>query len=101
MAALTETEARTRAGLLDVGSYDVFLDLTTEPVRSRSEIRFRCRQPGAATFADLTAAMTSAELNGEELGPPADGRLQPASAPPGQCAHGRGRGGVLPRPGGG
>jgi aminopeptidase N len=75
VAALTETEARTRTGLLDVGSYDVFLDLTTEPVRSRSEIRFGCRQPGAATFADLTAAITSAELNGEELGPPADGRL--------------------------
>ena len=29
MAALTETEARTRTGLLDVESYDVFLDLTT------------------------------------------------------------------------
>ncbi len=79
MAALTETEARTRAELLDVESYDVFLDLTTEPVRSRSEIRFRCRQPGAATFADLTAAMTSAVLNGAELGPPAGGRL---SLPP-------------------
>jgi aminopeptidase N len=79
VAALTETEARTRAGLLDVESYDVFLDLTTEPVRSRSEIRFRCRQPGAATFADLTATMTAAALNGEELGPPADGRL---SLPP-------------------
>jgi aminopeptidase N len=75
VAALTEAEARTRTGLLDVGSHDVFLDLTTEPVRSRSEIRFRCRQPGAATFADLTAAITSAELNGEELGPPAGGRL--------------------------
>ncbi len=79
MAALTETEARTRAGLLDVGSYAVFLDLTTEPVRSRSEIRFRCRQPGATTFADLTATSTAVVLNGEELGPPADGRL---SLPP-------------------
>jgi aminopeptidase N len=58
VAALTETEARTRTELLDVESYDVFLDLTTEPVRSRSEIRFRCRQPGAATFADLTARST-------------------------------------------
>ena len=68
MAALTETEARTRAGLLDVESYEVFLDLTTEPVRSRSEIRFRCRQPGATTFADLTATIATAVLNGEELG---------------------------------
>jgi aminopeptidase N len=79
VAALTETEARARTWLLDVESYDVFLDLTTEPVRSRSEIRFRCRQPGAATFADLTAEMTSAVLNGEELGPPDGGRL---SLPP-------------------
>ncbi len=75
MAALTETEARIRAGLLDIESYDVSLDLTTEPVRSRSEIRFCCRQPGATTFADLTAAMVSAVLNGTELSPPADGRL--------------------------
>ena len=75
MAALTETEARARAWLLDVESYDVFLDLTTEPVRSRSEIRFRGRQPGAATFADLTAEMTSAVLNGAELEPPAGVRI--------------------------
>jgi len=75
MAALTETEARIRAGLLDIESYDVSLDLATEPVRSRSEIRFRCRQPGAATFADLTASMVSAVLNGTELSPPAGGRL--------------------------
>ena len=79
MAALTETEASGRTWLLDVESYDVFLDLATDPVRSRSEIRFRCRRPGAATFADLTAAVTSAVLNGEELGPPAGGRL---SLPP-------------------
>lgn len=75
MAALTEADARTRSGLLDIESYEVFLDLTTEPVRSRSEIRFRCRAPGAATFADLSATMVSAVLNGAELGPPADGRL--------------------------
>jgi aminopeptidase N len=75
MAALTETEARIRAGLLDIESYQVCLDLTTVPVQTRSEIRFRCRQPGAATFADLTATMVSAVLNGTELGPPADGRL--------------------------
>ena len=55
MAALTEVEARTRAGLLDVDSYEVFLDLTVQPVRSRTETRFRCREPGAASFADLAA----------------------------------------------
>ena len=55
MPALTETEATARAALIHVASYDVFADLTAEPVRSRTEIRFGCREPGAATFADLTA----------------------------------------------
>lgn len=78
MAALTETEARVRAALLDVWSYDVFLDLTAEPAgpaRSRTEIRFGCREPGAATFAELTATATSAVLNGRAVGPAAGGRL--------------------------
>ena len=76
MAALTEVEARTRAGLLDVDSYEVFLDLTVQPVRSRTEIRFRCREPGAASFADLAAAgVLGAVLNGRRLDPPVDGRL--------------------------
>ena len=78
MAALTEAEARVRAALLDVWSYDVFLDLTAEPAgpaRSRTEIRFGCREPGAATFADLTATATSAVLNGRAVGPAAGGRL--------------------------
>ena len=78
MPALTETEARVRAALLDVRSYDVFLDLTAGaagPVRSRTEIRFGCREPGAATFAELTAAVTSAVLNGRAVGPASDGRL--------------------------
>ena len=75
MPALTETEAAARAALIDVASYDVFADLTAEPVRSRTEIRFGCRAPGAATFAELTATATSAVLNGQELAEPADGRL--------------------------
>ena len=78
MPALTETEARIRAALVDVRSYDVFLDLTAGaagPVRSRTEIRFGCREPGAATFADLTAVVTSAVLNGRAVGPAAGGRL--------------------------
>jgi aminopeptidase N len=75
MPALTETEARARAALLDVTSYDVFADLTAEPVRSRTEIRFGCREPGAATFAELTATATRMVLNGRELAGPADGRL--------------------------
>jgi aminopeptidase N len=76
MPALTEAEARIRAGLLDLEAYDVFVDLTADPVRTRTEIRFRCAEPGAATFADLTApAMLSAVLNGTTLGQPEDGRL--------------------------
>ena len=78
MAALTETEARARAALIAVDSYDVFIDLNpeaAEPVRSRSEIRFGCGEPGAATFAELTATATSAVLNGHPVGPPEDGRL--------------------------
>ena len=76
MAALTEVEARTRAGLLDVDSYEVFLDLTVQPVRSRTETRFRCREPAARSFADLAAgSVLGAVLNGRRLGPPVDGRL--------------------------
>jgi len=76
--ALTETEARARAAFIAVDSYDVFIDLNPEaatPVRSRTEIRFTCAEPGAATFAELTATAVSAVLNGREAGAPADGRL--------------------------
>jgi len=58
-----------------VASYDVFADLTAEPVRTRTEIRFDCREPGAGTFADLMATAVRAALNGRELAGPADGRL--------------------------
>jgi aminopeptidase N len=73
--ALTETEARARAALIEVVSYELFADLTAEPVRTRSEIRFTCAEPGAATFAELAARAVSAVLNGREVGPPDDGRL--------------------------
>ena len=77
MSALTEAEARARAALIDVDSYDVFLDLTADPVRSRTEIRFGCREPGAGTFAELTtAAVLGAVLNGRAAGPPEAGRLE-------------------------
>ena len=78
MPALTETEARARAALIAVDSYDVFIDLNPEaadPVRSRAEIRFGCAEPGAATFAELAATATSTVLNGREAGAPVDGRL--------------------------
>jgi aminopeptidase N len=78
----TEAEARERAALLDVESYAVSLDLAADPerVRSRVEIRFRCAEPGAATFADLRAcAVTRVTCNGVSLDPGravSDGRLQ-------------------------
>jgi aminopeptidase N len=86
---LTEAEAAARFGLIDVESYRVFLDLDAAPdvVRSRSEIRFRCREPGAETFADLTApVLRRAVLNGKQLDPAgalSDGRLRLTGLAPG------------------
>ncbi len=72
---LTQVEAIGRAGLLDVQSYDVSLDLTDGTggpgellFRSLTEVRFRCSQPGASTFIELAAeTLHSATLNGTEL----------------------------------
>jgi len=68
----TQAEAEARAALLEVESYAVLLDLAAEPglVRSRAVIRFRCREPGAATFADVRApAVTRVICNGQHLDP--------------------------------
>ncbi len=79
---LTREEAQTRARLLDVESYTVDLDLTTGDTTfgSTSVIRFSCREPGAATFADLVGAtVRSISLNGRDLDPSevyADSRIQ-------------------------
>jgi aminopeptidase N len=74
---LTETEAKARAALIAIDSYDVSLDLTASPVRSHAVVRFRCARPGATTFADLAAALGDggAVLNGVPLRPADDGRL--------------------------
>ncbi|MFI8227538.1 aminopeptidase N [Streptomyces sp. NPDC085900] len=76
---LTRDEARERAALLSVDGYEVSLDLRSavgeadaEPrtFRSVTTIRFRCNEPGAATFADLIApGVTSVSLNGKDLDP--------------------------------
>jgi aminopeptidase N len=78
---LTRDEARERAALLSVDGYEVSLDLRSavgegagdgEPrtFRSVTVIRFRCNEPGAATFADLIApTVTSVSLNGKDLDP--------------------------------
>ena len=67
---LTRDEARQRAQLVSVDSYDVDLDLTgTGPTfSSRTVVRFDCAQPGASTFIDLVAPeVHSVVLNGRTL----------------------------------
>ncbi len=60
---LTREDAQARADLLDIGSYDVELDLTDgggKPgegtFRSRSTVRFGCRRPGEGSYVDVIAA---------------------------------------------
>jgi aminopeptidase N len=67
---LTREEARERAALVKVISYQVDLDLTggEESFGSRSVIRFGCAVPGAGTFVNLTApAVSRITLNGEPV----------------------------------
>ena len=66
---LTRAEARDRAAVVDVRSYDVALDLTTGPetFASTTVIRFAAT-PGASTFVDLIApAVHEVVLNGRSL----------------------------------
>ncbi|WP_299035594.1 aminopeptidase N [uncultured Pseudokineococcus sp.] len=78
---LTRDEARERAALVAVDSYDVALDLTrgAEVLTSTTTVRFSARE-GASTWLDLVApAVTEVEVNGERRDPAAvfDGeRLQ-------------------------
>ncbi|MEW1907918.1 aminopeptidase N [Kitasatospora sp. NPDC085895] len=69
---LTREEARTRAALLHVESYDIELDLGSAPeggtFRSTTVVRFSATTPGAATFIDLVApGVSEIVLNGESL----------------------------------
>ena len=76
MTSLTRDEAAARAALLAVRSYDLDLDLTAgeQHFRSRTTIRFECREPAATTFVDVAAhKVHSAALNGVSLDAP-DGR---------------------------
>ncbi len=66
-ANLTRDEARTRSGLISVGSYQVELDLTggDATFRSVSKIGFDCALGGASTFVNLAAPRVSQiTLNG-------------------------------------
>uniref|UniRef100_UPI000DE57273 aminopeptidase N n=1 Tax=Nonomuraea lactucae TaxID=2249762 RepID=UPI000DE57273 len=67
---LTRDEARERAKLLKVESYDVQLDLTEgeERFESVTTVRFASTRPGASTFIDLHGArVRKVTLNGENL----------------------------------
>src|SRR3954471_12376640 len=69
---LTREEARDRARLLTVESYNVDLDLTTGPETfvSDTTIRFGCTDPGSSTFVDLHGAkVREVTLNGQSLDP--------------------------------
>ncbi|WP_046733802.1 aminopeptidase N [Streptomyces humi] len=76
---LSRDEARERAALLSVDGYDVSLDVRSavgedggeaRTFRSVTTIRFRCNEPGAASFADLIApSVTAVTLNGKDLDP--------------------------------
>jgi aminopeptidase N len=59
-----------RRSFLDISSYELVFTFGDDgdTFWSRTEIRFRCRQTGAATFADLQAAdIRRAVLNGADL----------------------------------
>ena len=70
---LTREEARERARLVDVSSYDVHLDLnsaiTDAPTfRSTSVATFTCAEPGATSHIDITAdEIVEATLNGNPI----------------------------------
>jgi aminopeptidase N len=78
---LTKTDAAARAALIESPNYRIELDLTTGPERfaSRTEVRFGCREVGAASFIDLVAPeVTKISLNGVTLDPQEvfhDGRI--------------------------
>ncbi|WP_043640123.1 aminopeptidase N [Nonomuraea candida] len=67
---LTRDEARERARLLKVESYEVALDLTEgeERFESVTTVRFTSTRPGASTFIDLHGAdVRKVTLNGADL----------------------------------
>src|SRR3954464_15758365 len=69
MRNLLREEAETRAELLDIASYAIELDLTTEAdFGSSVVIRFRCTRPGASTFVELDGTPLQGTLNGRDLG---------------------------------
>ncbi|MGH8775848.1 MAG: aminopeptidase N [Jiangellaceae bacterium] len=67
---LTREEARERAALIEVESYDIDLDLTAgdKTFPSTTTVRFRCAKKGASTWLDLFAPdVGEVVLNGTAL----------------------------------
>jgi aminopeptidase N len=72
---LTRDQAKQRADLLEVESYDIVLDLTDgnggpgeKTFDSTTTIRFASARPGASSWVDIVAAQVrAATLNGREL----------------------------------
>jgi len=74
MRNLTRDEARARAALLDVASYDVDLTLgADEQFTSVCEVRFSCREPGASTFLELDGELLGLERGGAAVRPVVEG----------------------------
>ncbi len=71
LRSLTRQEAQERASIIDVGSYDITVDMTGldtgNDLHAVSTIRFGCRQPGVSTFVDCAADVVSVLLNGEPV----------------------------------
>ena len=70
MPSLTRDEARTRAALVAVLSYDVELDVDTGPrtFESTCTVRFRSRDVSASTWLDIApVVLHEVHLNGREL----------------------------------
>jgi aminopeptidase N len=73
---LTRNEARERAALLAVASYDVHLDLRRDDgFDSTSTVRFGATA-GSSSFVELDGELVSAQLNGRPVGPLAGNRLR-------------------------
>lgn len=69
---LTRLEAKTRADLLKVHSYEIHLDLTSDDktFKSTTKVKFSTKNSGSSTFIDaITDSVSKVVLNGTELDP--------------------------------
>lgn len=67
---LTRIEAQQRAAIIDVNSYEIHLDLTSDEKTfdAITKVKFSAKQAGASTFIDaITHSVSKVVLNGTEL----------------------------------